>query len=391
MVSVIIPSYNREYTLGYCVNSILSQTYRNIEVLLLLQESGGRIQEICENYEKLDKRVRIIKNKGMFEQDQMVVYGDYLIIFRPNSYAAPDMIETLVEKSEEFDANMVYCGKSRIVLTAGKFIKQEQPLSVLAEKVKFYTREQFLKLVPDIFENLGLFMEDGNCIFRLKEENKDNVNLVVTLGNDAIEEFKISFYNKAEITVSLNQILCYQIENERNATDFEISYRKYWEQIGFLEAFRRMMQEENLWEEAQKPRLYDYIAEKTVYYIQTLYDQGLDYSDKKARQALTEICQNSFIKKSLIAKKGHETVEFKKIKRDILKCNINKILKHLKIVKQQNSLTNGTLGSGRLNQIMVWILILLSKPGESTKMDALINCLQKEGISVTVRDIVGKR
>jgi glycosyltransferase involved in cell wall biosynthesis len=391
MVSVIIPSYNREYTLGYCINSILSQTYRNLEILLLVQEPRDKIQEICENYEKLDERVRIIKEKGMSEQHRTEVYGDYLIILRPDIYAVPEMIETLVEKSEEFDADMVYCEKSRIIWKVGKFIKQEQSLSMPAKKMTFYYREQFLCMVPDIFKNLELLLEDGNCIYRLREENKNYLNLVPNLGNNEREEFKISYYRKAEKTVFLPQVLCYQIGNEGSTTDSEIRYREYWEQIRFLEAFRRMIQKENLWEEAQKSRLYNYVAEKTVYYIQSLYDEGMGCSDKKARRTLTEICRNSFIKKSLLAREGNETVKFRKIKRDILGCNINKILKHLKIMRQQNGLADGTLRSGRFNQVMVRILILISRPGESTKLDALIGYLQTKGIRAVVRKLVCKR
>ena len=56
-VSIIIPAYNAEKTLPRCLDSIINQTYQNLEILLINDGSTDSTQDICENYKKLDKRI----------------------------------------------------------------------------------------------------------------------------------------------------------------------------------------------------------------------------------------------------------------------------------------------------------------------------------------------
>ena len=66
-VSFVVPVYNAAESLGYCINSILNQTYRNIELILVNDGSTDNSLKICENYAQLDSRIKIISiaNKGV--------------------------------------------------------------------------------------------------------------------------------------------------------------------------------------------------------------------------------------------------------------------------------------------------------------------------------------
>ena len=59
MISIIVPVYKVEPYLRQCVDSILGQTYRDIEVLLIDDGSSDRCGEICDEYERQDNRVRV--------------------------------------------------------------------------------------------------------------------------------------------------------------------------------------------------------------------------------------------------------------------------------------------------------------------------------------------
>ena len=65
-VSIVVPIYNSEKYLGYCINSILSQTYTNIEVILVNDGSKDDSINICNNYAEIDPRVKVIdiQNSG---------------------------------------------------------------------------------------------------------------------------------------------------------------------------------------------------------------------------------------------------------------------------------------------------------------------------------------
>ena len=59
LISVAIPVYNGETTLRKCVDSILAQTYENIEVILVNDGSTDRSEDICRSYEQADSRVSV--------------------------------------------------------------------------------------------------------------------------------------------------------------------------------------------------------------------------------------------------------------------------------------------------------------------------------------------
>ena len=63
-ISVIIPVYNVEKYLYRCVDSVLGQTYYNIEVILIDDGSIDSSSEICDEYQKRDKRVKVIHKKN---------------------------------------------------------------------------------------------------------------------------------------------------------------------------------------------------------------------------------------------------------------------------------------------------------------------------------------
>lgn len=69
LVSVVVPVYGTEKYVEKCLDSILNQTYQNIEVLVVNDASPDHAMEIVRNYEKIDGRVRLIENKenmGLF-------------------------------------------------------------------------------------------------------------------------------------------------------------------------------------------------------------------------------------------------------------------------------------------------------------------------------------
>ena len=63
-ISIIIPIYNTGKYLKRCVDSVLAQTYQNIEVILVNDGSTDESSNICEWYKKQDKRVKVIHKKG---------------------------------------------------------------------------------------------------------------------------------------------------------------------------------------------------------------------------------------------------------------------------------------------------------------------------------------
>ena len=119
LISVIIPVYNCENYLDKCLRSVLSQTYENLEVLLIDDGSSDSSPEICDKDSEQDARVKAfhIKNGGVsnarnFGMSQ--ANGDYIAFVDSDDYIMTDMYEKLLSKASETNSDMVFCRYQKV-------------------------------------------------------------------------------------------------------------------------------------------------------------------------------------------------------------------------------------------------------------------------------------
>ena len=113
-ISVIVPVYKAEAYLHRCVDSLLAQTFTDFEILLVDDGSPDKSGEICDEYAKMDKRIRVFhkENGGVSSARQCGMdhaRGEYTIHADPDDWVDPTMLEELYRKAKEEDADMVIC------------------------------------------------------------------------------------------------------------------------------------------------------------------------------------------------------------------------------------------------------------------------------------------
>jgi len=113
-ISVIVPVYKAEKYLARCVDSLLAQTFRDFEIILIDDGSPDKSGEICDNYAKKDSRVRVIhqENGGVSVARQRgndEARGEYVIHADPDDWTEPSMLAELYAKAKEENADMVFC------------------------------------------------------------------------------------------------------------------------------------------------------------------------------------------------------------------------------------------------------------------------------------------
>ena len=114
MISVIVPVYNAEKYISRCIDSILSQTFTEFEILLIDDGSPDGSGAICDEYSQKDSRVRVIhkENGGVSSARQCGIdhaQGEYIIHADPDDWIEPTMLEELYRKAVEDSADMVIC------------------------------------------------------------------------------------------------------------------------------------------------------------------------------------------------------------------------------------------------------------------------------------------
>lgn len=113
-VSVIIPVHNVEEYLKRCIESVLNQTYKNIEIILIDDGSTDGSSRICDDYSKKDGRVKVHhkKNEGVSSARNrgiQLAHGEYFTFVDADDFIDADMVEYLLSMSRENNADMSTC------------------------------------------------------------------------------------------------------------------------------------------------------------------------------------------------------------------------------------------------------------------------------------------
>lgn len=114
-ISVIVPCYNiREY-LPRCIESILAQTYKNLEIILISDGSTDGTDEVIREYVKKDSRIIPVfkQNSGVSDTRNRgldIATGDYIGFVDGDDYIEPEMYETLLKNAIENNADISHCG-----------------------------------------------------------------------------------------------------------------------------------------------------------------------------------------------------------------------------------------------------------------------------------------
>lgn len=120
MVSIIVPVYNAEKTIDRCVSSILSQTYRDFELLLMDDGSTDDSGRICDTFAEKDMRVRVVHkdNSGVSDtrnQGIALAEGEYLQFVDSDDWLTPEAVGAFVRAAAESGCDMVIADFYRVV------------------------------------------------------------------------------------------------------------------------------------------------------------------------------------------------------------------------------------------------------------------------------------
>lgn len=129
MISVVIPIYNAEKYIKRCLESVMAQTYEDIEIILVNDGSIDSSYKLCEEISERDKRIRIINQENMGvsvarNQGLEDCKGEYVIFVDSDDYLKSNMIEVLYKNIRINEADYVIC--DYITVKEGLLIESEQ-------------------------------------------------------------------------------------------------------------------------------------------------------------------------------------------------------------------------------------------------------------------------
>lgn len=213
-ISVIVPVYKVEEYLDRCIESIVNQTYRNLEILLIDDGSPDHCPVLCEEWSKRDSRIRVIhqKNGGLSAARNtgiLAASGDYIGFIDSDDYILPTMYERMLIALTKNNADLCICG-IRWVNEDGSAFQDAVPGSVKNEIMN--QNQAFIKLCGE-----------GYChyVTAVNKLYKKNIfsNLLFPEGRIHEDEFVIHhILQKCTKIVGLEEELYYYVQRQNSIT-----------------------------------------------------------------------------------------------------------------------------------------------------------------------------
>ena len=143
LISIIVPVYKVEKYLEKCVDSLICQTYKNLEIILVDDGSPDSCPQLCDEYAKKDNRIKVIhkQNGGLSSARNAgldLCSGSYICFVDSDDWVNDNFCEHLLKMAKEYDADFSMC----------EFIYQKgsqcNNVSQIKEKIIYYSEEQVL-------------------------------------------------------------------------------------------------------------------------------------------------------------------------------------------------------------------------------------------------------
>lgn len=235
-VSIVVPVYGTERYLERCLNSILRQSYRNLEIIVVNDGSQGNVEEIMSGYLE-DVRIVFINNKenrGLLRArvcGARRATGDYIAFVDSDDYVSFDFYRSLVEKANETDADIVI-GKTVWEKSGKKFIYNyhESALSfeqIVGDQIKeiFFGQEYQCYSWHTIWNKLY-----KKALWDICEREFNDVNEHIVMTEDIFFS-SLLFFNAKKVS-RVNHDAYFYCVNEIAATNsYRITYERFLKNI----------------------------------------------------------------------------------------------------------------------------------------------------------------
>ena len=129
-ISIIVPVYNVEEYIHKCINSILAQTYKDFELILINDGSPDNSGIICDEYARADSRIKVIhqQNSGLSAARNAglaVAKGDYIGFVDSDDWIDKSMYESMITEAQTLEADIVICDYYKVKKKKAKAVTEQ--------------------------------------------------------------------------------------------------------------------------------------------------------------------------------------------------------------------------------------------------------------------------
>lgn len=223
-VSVVMPVYNREKLVTRAIDSILAQTYKDFEFIIVDDGSTDSTPQILKNYARLDKRIKILKNKRnkgiSFSRNRGLdaARGEFVAIMDSDDFSLPDRLlksVTFMRDHPDIDAMTGYVAKLDDTVNLTALPKNDPTYSIIHDKGHYNVE----LLYKNSFQNIA-------AMFRRSFATKHNIRYKITYKAAEDWDFWLQFVHHNANMVSLGEVLSFIRLHGTNKPDYYVDMIK---------------------------------------------------------------------------------------------------------------------------------------------------------------------
>ena len=298
-ISVIIPVYNMEKYLKRCVDSVINQTFRDLEIILVDDGSKDNSGKMCDEYEANDARIKVIhkQNGGLgFARNSglEIAAGEFVSFVDSDDYVEINMYEKLYSRIKQENADSCIFGYHRVVGEKIVFTRTGLLQGTFSDNDVF--TNIFLNILgsePSCSEDY-IILWQSSCLSLYSMDIIRQYNITFPSEREFISEdalFITDYYHKSKRVTILKEPFYYYWLNTNSLTKVYMNDRFDKDVICFLEHVRRLglyLPDKKAFAHAKERVERSFLA-NTRYNIMQI---GAFYKYKEARGLIAKICNN---------------------------------------------------------------------------------------------------
>lgn len=237
-LSVIIPVYNTEAYLVRCLDSVVRQTYKNLEIIVVNDASPGEVKEIVQTYQEKYPNIFLIehpKNRGLFQariSGLKRCTGDYFTFVDSDDYISIDLYRVMLNKAEECEADIVAADRLEVLESKGCLYSPHDMLQQVDWDLN--GKEIINMLMAQKGLDYGWWVVWNKIYSRQLWENSKGILEQETDHVIMCEDvaFSVSFFSHARHFVNIHHNNYYYVRSEKSSTIAQgIKYSKYLKNV----------------------------------------------------------------------------------------------------------------------------------------------------------------
>ncbi len=297
LVTVVVPVYNVEKYLDRCIDSIVNQTYKNLEIILVDDGSPDDCPQMCDNWAKKDSRIKVIHKKnagaGMARNTGIEMScGNYVLFVDSDDYIDLNTIKKCIESIKKTQSDVVMFGRYTVFPDG---TAKETP--VVSKKSHFSENQIIDDILPGLFvHERGIGISSCNKLFNLQLIKSNNLKYKSEreiLSEDAI--FHLEFFEFVKSVDIITESFYYYFQNKKS---FSQTYRKDLQELNnkFLECCLKISEKYK-----NNKRLINCILARYHIYAFAGMKQieACDFSDKEKKKMLYNFFQDKHLQESI--------------------------------------------------------------------------------------------